>query len=403
MRTIFLILGDANMFKNRILSSAVFFLCLIAISATQAQKLIPSEPELAAKAWILVDAETGHVLAQENADLQLPPASLAKMMTTYIVSNEIEAGRIEEQSQVLISDNAWERGGAKTDGSTMFLSPRTKVSVLDLMHGVIIQSGNDAAIALAEFVSGDEDTFSDTMNRQAELLGMNSTTYRNATGLPAEGMVTTARDLSLIARAIIREHPKYYSIYSKKYFEHNNINQPNRNRLLWRDTSVDGLKTGHTQAAGYCLVASAQRRGMRLISVVLGADNDASRARESQKLLSYGFRNFDTKIIYSAGDLIKENTKVWYGQQEFLNLTIGDDVILTFPRGAQKKLAANILVDEQIEAPIYRGQELGRLQVTLNEEILVDVPLVAEADVEASGIMSRFFDWIVLFFTNLMS
>ncbi|MDG1165161.1 MAG: D-alanyl-D-alanine carboxypeptidase [Porticoccaceae bacterium] len=391
------------MLKQRMLSSVVIFCCLFAISATQAQKLIPAKPELAAKAWILVDAQTGHVLAQENADEQLPPASLAKMMTTYIVSNEIEAGRIEEQSQVLISDNAWELGGAKTDGSTMFLSPRTKVSVLDLMHGVIIQSGNDAAIALAEFISGDEISFSDTMNRQAELLGMNNTNYMNATGLPAEGMVTTARDLSLIARAIISEHPKYYSIYSKKYFEHNNINQPNRNRLLWRDTSVDGLKTGHTKAAGYCLVASAKRRDMRLISVVLGAENDTTRARESQKLLSYGFRNFDTKVIYSAGDLIRENTKVWYGQQEFLNLTISDDVTLTFPRGSQKKLAANILIDEQIEAPIYQGQELGRLQVTLNEEILIDVPLVAQTNIIEAGIMPRLFDWIVLFFTNLMS
>ena len=391
------------MLKQRMLSSVVIFCCLFAISAAQAQKLIPAKPELAAKAWILVDAQTGHVLAQENADEQLPPASLAKMMTTYIVSNEIEAGRIEEQSQVLISDNAWELGGAKTDGSTMFLSPRTKVSVLDLMHGVIIQSGNDAAIALAEFISGDEISFSDTMNRQAELLGMNNTNYMNATGLPAEGMVTTARDLSLIARAIISEHPKYYSIYSKKYFEHNNINQPNRNRLLWRDTSVDGLKTGHTKAAGYCLVASAKRRDMRLISVVLGAENDTTRARESQKLLSYGFRNFDTKVIYFAGDLIRENTKVWYGQQEFLNLTISDDVTLTFPRGSQKKLAANILIDEQIEAPIYQGQELGRLQVTLNEEILIDVPLVAQTNIIEAGIMPRLFDWIVLFFTNLMS
>jgi len=391
------------MLKQWMLFSLVFGLYLLNISVAQAQKLIPAQPELAAKAWVLVDAQTGRVLAEKNADEQLPPASLAKLMTTYIVSNEIEAGRMEEQSLVRISDNAWELGGAKTDGSTMFLSPRSEVSVLDLMHGVIIQSGNDAAIALAEYVSGDEQAFSDTMNRQAELLGMNNTRYLNATGLPAEGMVTTARDLSLIASAIIREHPNYYSIYSKKYFEHNNINQPNRNRLLWRDTSVDGLKTGYTKAAGYCLVASAQRRDMRLISVVLGASSEAARAKESQKLLSYGFRNYDTKVIYSAGDLLKENTKVWYGQQEFLNLTISDDVILTFPRGSQKKLAANILVDEQIEAPIYQGQELGRLQVTLDSKTLIDVPLVAQAGIEESGLMSRFFDWIILFFTKLMS
>jgi D-alanyl-D-alanine carboxypeptidase (penicillin-binding protein 5/6) len=391
------------MLKNCINSAIIILGCALAIAAPQAQKLVPTAPDLAAKAWILVDANTGYVLAENNADEQLPPASLAKMMTTFIVSNEIEAGRIDEDSEVLISDNAWRLGGAKTDGSTMFLSPRTKVSVLDLMHGVIIQSGNDAAIALAEHVSGSEIAFADSMNRQAELLGMSDTTYMNATGLPAEGMLTTARDLSLIARAIIKDHPKYYSIYAKKYFKHNNINQPNRNRLLWRDTSVDGLKTGHTKAAGYCLVASAQRRDMRLISVVLGASNDASRARESQKLLSYGFRNFDTRTIYTSGELIKENTKIWYGQQDFLNLTVSDDITLTFPRGSQKNLSANILVDEQIEAPVYRGQELGRLQVSLNDEVLVDVPLVAAQDIKQSGSMARLFDWIILFFTNLMS
>ena len=391
------------MFKKWTLYSWIIAFCLLAVSPIQAQKLVPAPPELAAKAWILIDAQTGHVLVESNADVQLPPASLAKMMTTYIVSNEIEAERLEETSKVLISDNAWERGGAKTDGSTMFLSPRTEVSVLDLMHGVIIQSGNDAAIALAEHISGSEMAFSDTMNRQAQLLGMTNTVYMNATGLPAEGMVSTARDLSIIAQSIIRDHPKYYSIYAKKYFKHNNINQPNRNRLLWRDTSVDGLKTGHTNAAGYCLVASAKRSGMRLISVVLGANDDASRARESQKLLSYCFRHFDTKTIYSAGDLIKSNTKVWYGTEEFLNLAIADDVTLTFPRGSQKNLAANILVDEQIEAPVYTGQELGRLQVTLEGKMLVDLPLVAQSDIAEAGFMSRFVDWIVLFFTKIIS
>ncbi|MGB1402790.1 MAG: D-alanyl-D-alanine carboxypeptidase family protein [Porticoccaceae bacterium] len=391
------------MYKKWTLATTILLWCLTLASLTQAQKLFPAAPQLAAKAWILVDADTGYVVAEQHADIKLPPASLAKMMTTYITSNEIEAGRIDEQSKVLISDNAWRLGGAKTDGSTMFLSPRTNVSVLDLMHGVIIQSGNDAAIALAEHISGSESAFADGMNRQAQLLGMTNTTYMNATGLPAEGMLTTARDLSVIARSIIRDHPKYYSIYSKKYFEHNNINQPNRNRLLWRDTSVDGLKTGYTSAAGYCLVASAKRRGMRLISVVLGASNDASRARESQRLLSYGFRNFNTETIYKKDDVIKENTKIWYGQQDFLDLTISEDITLTFPRGSKKNLSANILVDEEIHAPVYQGQELGRLQVSLNDKMYIDVPLVAAEDVTQSGSLLRLFDWIILFFTNLMS
>ena len=391
------------MLKKCLVSFAAIILSLQGLSAVQAQQLIPAPPELAAKAWILVDANTGHILVESNADMQLPPASLAKMMTTYIVSNEIAAGRMSKDEMVLISDNAWEKGGAKTDGSTMFLNPRTRVSVSDLMRGVIIQSGNDASIALAEHISGDEIAFADVMNHQASLLGMNGTEYYNATGLPYEGMVSTARDLSLLAQAIIQDHPEHYSIYSEKYFKYNNINQPNRNRLLWRDSSVDGLKTGHTNAAGYCLVASAERRGMRLISVVMGTDSDKARARETQKLLSYGFRHYDTKTIYSAGDIIKENAKVWYGEQEFLNLTIADNVTLTLPRGAQKNLSANILVDEQIKAPISAGQELGRLQVSLNDELLIDTALVAETAVAESGLFARFVDWIVLFITQLLS
>ena len=363
----------------------------------------PAAPEIAAKAWILIDANTGTVLLENNADEQLPPASLAKMMTTYLVSNEITEGRLTEDAEVLISDNAWVLGGAKTDGSTMFLSPRTRVSVIDLMHGVIIQSGNDAAIALSEHVAGGELAFTDLMNQQAELLGMTNTQYMNATGLPAEGMFTSARDLSKIARAIIRDHPKYYAIYSKKYFEHNNINQPNRNRLLWRDKSVDGLKTGRTEEAGYCLVASAKRRDMRLISVVLGANNGEARARESQRLLSYGFRYFDTQVVYSAGETIKANAKLWYGEDEFLNLTVTDDVTLTFPRGSEKNLKAEVVLNEVIKAPITAGQVFGHLQVSLNEDMLVDVPLVAEKDIAESGIFAQLFDWIILFFTELLS
>ncbi len=391
------------MLKKYLVSFAAIFMSLQGLPAVQAQQLIPAPPQLAAKAYILIDANTGHILVENNADMPLPPASLAKMMTTYIVSNEIAAGRLTKDDTVLISDNAWEKGGAKTDGSTMFLSPRTRVSVSDLMRGVIIQSGNDASIALAEHISGDEAAFADVMNHQASLLGMDSTQYFNSTGLPYEGMVSTARDLSLLARAIIQDHPEHYSIYSEKYFKYNNINQPNRNRLLWRDSSVDGLKTGHTNAAGYCLVSSAKRRDMRLISVVMGTDSDKARARETQKLLSYGFRHFDTKTIYAIGDIIKENAKIWYGKEEFLNLTIAEDVTLTLPRGAQKNLSANILVDEKIKAPIAAGQELGRLQVSLNDEILIDTALVAENDIDESGIFSRFIDWILLFITQLMS
>jgi D-alanyl-D-alanine carboxypeptidase (penicillin-binding protein 5/6) len=363
----------------------------------------PAEPDIAAKAWILIDAATGTVILERNADERLPPASLAKMMTTYLVSQEISESRLDEDTQVLISDNAWIMGGAKTDGSTMFLSPRTRVPVIDLMHGVIIQSGNDAAIALAEHIAGGEVAFADLMNQQAAVLGMDNTEYMNSTGLPAEGMFTSARDLSTIAQAIIRDHPKYYSIYAKKYFEHNNINQPNRNRLLWRDKSVDGLKTGKTNAAGYCLVASAKRRDMRLISVVLGAKSEEVRAQESQRLLSYGFRYFDTQTVYSAGEILKSNAKLWYGVDKFLDLTISEDVILTFPRGSEKNFQANILVHEVIKAPIEAGQRLGSLQIKLDKDTLIDVPLVAQKNIEKAGIFARLVDWIILFFTDLLS
>ena len=267
------------MLNKRLFISFVIFLCTLANPFAAAKQFLPDAPKIDAKAWILVDANTGYVIAEHNADETLPPASLAKMMTTYIASKEIAENRLKEDDLVVISDNAWELGGAKTDGSTMFLSPRSKVSVIDLMRGVIIQSGNDAAISLAEHISGGETAFSDNMNFQAELMGMTNTYYMNATGLPAEGMVTSARDLTILAKAIINEHPEHYSIYSEKYFSHNNINQPNRNRLLWRDSSIDGLKTGHTEEAGYCLVASSKRRGMRLISAVLGAKSDDARAR----------------------------------------------------------------------------------------------------------------------------
>jgi D-alanyl-D-alanine carboxypeptidase (penicillin-binding protein 5/6) len=395
--------GTPTMLNKSFSLSLLILLCTLANPFAAAKQFLPDAPNVDAKAWILVDADTGYVIAEQNADDTLPPASLAKMMTTYITSKEIAENRLKEDDLVVISDNAWELGGAKTDGSTMFLSPRSKVPVIDLMRGVIIQSGNDAAISLAEHISGGETAFSDNMNYQAELMGMTNTYYMNATGLPAEGMVTSARDLTILAKAIINEHPEYYSIYSEKYFSHNNINQPNRNRLLWRDSSIDGLKTGHTEAAGYCLVASSKRRGMRLISAVLGAKSDDARARESQKLFSYGFRHFETKKIYSAGELIKENAALWYGEEDFLNLTVENDITLTYPKGEKKNLSAQITVDNEISAPITAGQVLGSLEITLDGKTMTQVSLVAEKDIAEAGFFSRFFDWILLFFTQLLS
>ena len=372
-------------------------LTVLATSA-QAKVLIPAPPQLAASAWILLDANTGKILVEHNSDEQLPPASLTKMMTSYIVASELQSGKVSEQDQVPISVTAWKMGGSK-----MFVREGTSVPLIDLLRGVIIQSGNDASVALAEYLAGSEGAFADVMNQQAELLGMSGTTYHNATGWPAEGHQTTARDLSLLARALIQHHPKQYGIYSEKYFEYNGINQPNRNRLLWRDSSVDGLKTGHTEAAGYCLVASAVRKGMRLISVVMGTRSEESRAQESQKLLAYGFRYYETGKLYSAGDVIQENTQVWYGVDNQVNLVVSEDVYVTIPRGAKDDLDAKILVDDIIEAPLMDKQELGRLSVSYEGELVLDIPLVADHAIEEAGIFARLWDAISLFFRGLFS
>ena len=382
----------------------VIFLVSFLISlSVNSKQIIPAEPSINAKSWILVDASTGTVILENNADLRLPPASLAKMMTTYITSNEIKAGRMKPEDLVTISDNAWRKGGAKTGGSTMFLDPRSKVPVIDLMRGVIIQSGNDASIALAEHISGGEIAFADLMNQQAELLQMTNSEFKNSSGLPEEGMYSSARDLSKIANAIIKDHPTSYKIYSEKYFKHNNINQPNRNRLLWRDKSVDGLKTGRTDEAGFCLVASAEREDMRLISVVLGASNDETRSRESQRLLSYGFRYFNTQTLFKSKEIIKSDVKIWFGTEKFLNLTIDEDAILTFPRGAEDDLKAEFTIDEVIKAPVKVGDPLGLLKISLENELLLEIPLVSSQNITEGNFISRIIDWLVLFFTNLLS
>lgn len=381
----------------------IFSIGLLISLSVNSKQIIPAEPSINAKSWILVDSSTGKVILENNADLRLPPASLAKMMTTYITSNEIKAGRMKPEDLVTISDNAWRKGGAKTGGSTMFLDPRSKVPVIDLMRGVIIQSGNDASIALAEHISGGEIAFADLMNQQAELLQMTNSEFKNSSGLPEEGMYSSARDLSKIANAIIKDHPMSYKIYSEKYFKHNNINQPNRNRLLWRDKSVDGLKTGRTDEAGFCLVASAEREDMRLISVVLGASNDETRSRESQRLLSYGFRYFNTQTLFKSKEIIKSDVKIWFGTEKFLNLTIDEDAILTFPRGAEDDLKAEFTIDEVIKAPVKVGDPLGLLKISLENELLLEIPLVSSQNITKGNVISRIIDWLVLFFTNLLS
>ncbi|TNE83667.1 MAG: D-alanyl-D-alanine carboxypeptidase [Gammaproteobacteria bacterium] len=381
---------------KKILSAGLLLILFSGVA--QAKLLIPAPPELAASAWILVDANTGKVLVENNSDQQLPPASLTKMMTSYIVAAELHNGKVKEQDMVPISVTAWQMGGSK-----MFVREGTQVPLIDLLRGVVIQSGNDASVALAEFLAGSEGAFADVMNQQAQLLGMKNTRFENATGWPADGHLTTARDLSLLARALIQDYPEHYDIYAEKYFEYNGIKQPNRNRLLWRDSSVDGLKTGHTEEAGFCLVSSAVRNGMRLIAVVMGTSSEEARARESQKLLAFGFRYYETGKVYSKGDVLQENARVWYGVDDTVNLVVPEDVYLTIPRGTKDQLEAKVLVNEAIEAPIADSQPLGRLTINYEGEQMLDAPLVADHPVEEAGFFSRIWDAIALFFAGLFS
>ncbi|WP_416141003.1 D-alanyl-D-alanine carboxypeptidase family protein [Marinimicrobium sp. C6131] len=381
------------MMMRKLFSATVLMLLTLAVQAQQV--IIPAPPSLAASAYLLMDADTGTILVEHEADMVLPPASLTKMMTSYIVSEEIEQGRISEDDMVNISVKAWRKGGSK-----MFVREGTQVRLEDLKRGVIIQSGNDASIALAEHVAGSEEGFVDIMNQTAAKLGMTNTHFENSTGWPAEGHLTTARDMAILARAVIKDHPDHYAMYSEKYFSYNGINQANRNRLLFRDETVDGLKTGHTEEAGYCLVASAVRRDMRLISVVMGTRSEDARAAETEKLLAYGFRYYQTQSIYDAGDELQRN-RVWYGQQEEVVLGVAEDIRLTIPRGAEDALEAQMHIDETIKAPIAAGDELGNLTIDLNGERLVDVPLVALEPVEEAGFFQRLIDAIKLFFLKI--
>ena len=374
----------------------VAFLLLVTTSvlAVARQVIIPAPPQLAAKAYILMDTDTGRVLVEHNADSLLPPASMTKMMTSYIVSAEIDRGAIGPDDLVEVSVKAWKKGGSK-----MFIREGTRVPVKDLLRGVIIQSGNDASIALAEHLAGSEEAFADVMNQQAELLGMQNTIFKNATGWPEDGHLTTARDLAILGRALIRDYPEHYKLYSEKYFTYNGINQPNRNKLLFTDKTVDGIKTGHTEEAGYGLTASSKKNDMRLISVVMGTRSESARAAESQKLLSYGFRYYHTHKLYKQYDVIN-TSKVWKGQADAIELGVPQDVYLTIPRGSEKSLVATVHVDQVIQAPINQGQELGNVVVMLNDDELLNIPVVALGDVEQAGFFTRMVHGLRLFFNS---
>lgn len=377
----------------------VALLCCLMLAPVRAA-VIPAPPQLAATAWILLDADSGRVLAEANADARVEPASLTKMMTSYILSWEMAQGRLKGTDLVTVSQNAWARNFPGS--SLMWIEVGKQVSLDDLHRGIIISSGNDASVAVAEHLAGDETAFASVMNQHAERLGMSGSHFMNSHGLPHAEHYTTARDMALLSRAIIRDFPEDYALYKEKSFVYNNINQPNRNRLLWRDPSVDGLKTGHTEAAGYCLAASAQRDGMRLIAVVMGTASEEARVAEIQKLFTYGFRFYETFQLYDAQQTLSE-VPVWGGSSDRLALGTTLPVHLTVARGQRSNIQAQLDIERDIHAPVAAGDVKGSLKVLLGEDVIQQEPLVALHAVEEAGWFGRLWDSIRLFFRNLFS
>lgn len=375
---------------------------LVAPLAVSAESAIPSPPQLAAKSYVLMDAASGKVLVENNGDQRLPPASLTKLMTAYIATLEIRKGKIGEQDLVTISEHAWRTGGAASGGSTMFLPINSQVKVDDLLHGIIIQSGNDASIAIAEYIAGSEDAFADMMNETAERLGMKNSHFMNATGLPHPEHYSSAHDMAILARAIINEDQEHYAIYSQKEFHWNNIKQGNRNLLLWRDSTVDGLKTGHTEEAGYCLVASAVRDGARMITSVFGTDSEKTRAAETQKLLTYGFRFFETQTFYKKGEELAQAT-VWKGAARQVKAGLAEDLSMTLPKGQIKQLQATMVLDPQLVAPLKQGDVIGKVEVKLADQLVHSADMIALEDVQEGGFFRRLWDSIRLFFYGMFN
>jgi len=352
---------------------------------------IAPPPTLAVKAYLLKDFNSGHVIATQNANMRIEPASLTKIMTAYLSLKAIKNGHLQLTQTLPVSERAW-----KVEGSKMFIEPNKPVTVDELLHGMIIVSGNDASITLAEGIASTEELFAGMMNKEALRLGMKNTHYMNATGLPDPQHYTTAEDLSILASALIRDFPEDYKrLYSVKEYSYNNIKQPNRNRLLWLDPNVDGMKTGHTESAGYCLISSAKRDNTRRISVILGAPTDAARATESQKLLNYGFQFFDSTPVYKRGQAINQ-LRVWKGTENAVASTVASDLYLTLPKGEYANVKAVISSTQPLIAPIKKGQVVGTVKFMLNGKVVEQRPIVAAKAVDTAGILGRAWDSIKL-------
>lgn len=375
------------------LKSALIAITLLLPAMISQANDIPPPPNMAVKSYVLRDMNSDNVIAEEGADMRIEPASLTKVMTAYLVFKALENGHLKLDQTLPVSVKAW-----KAEGSRMFIEPDRPVTVDELLHGMITQSGNDASIALAEGVAGSEEVFAQLMNKEATRLGMKNTNFTNATGLPDPALYTTAHDLSILAAALIRDFPEQYKrLYSVKEYKYNNITQPNRNRLLWLDPYVDGMKTGHTKAAGYCLISSAKRGDTRLISVILGATSENARAAESQKLLNYGFQFYESHLVYKAGQEVNQ-LKVWKGKDNMLAATVANDLYITLPKGEYSRVKATVTSQQPLIAPIEAGQEIGRIEFKLDEKVIDTQALVAAKSVGIAGFFGRLWDTIRLWF-----
>lgn len=382
---------NPNILSRTVVSLFTTVTLLSATTAIAANNQIPPPPTLAVKAYLLEDFNSGHVIAASNSDMRIEPASLTKIMTAYLAFKALKNGHLQLTQTLPVSEKAW-----KVEGSKMFIEPNKPVTVDELLHGTIIQSGNDSSIALAEGIASSEDLFADMMNKEAQRLGMKNTHYVNATGLPDPQHYTTAADLATLAAALIRDFPaEYAKYYSTKEYTYNKITQPNRNRLLWLDPNVDGMKTGHTETAGFCLISSAKRNNMRRISVILGAPSDSARATESQKLLNYGFQFFDSHLVYKQGQAISQ-LKVWKGSENQVASTVANNLYVTIPKGDYANIKATMSSIQPLIAPIKKGQVVGTIKFTLNGETIDEQKLIAAKSVEAAGILGRAWDSIKL-------
>lgn len=369
----------------------LFALLALGVRAQNTASFIPPPPQIAAGAWLLIDVNSGQLITGYNIDERVEPASLTKLMTAYIAFDALKQKKIKPEQVVPVSERAW-----RATGSRMFIDLKMPVTVDELMHGIIVQSGNDASIAIAELIGGSEDAFAQLMNREGKRLGLVNTNFTNATGMPDPALRSTPRDLVQLAGALIRDYPEFYPLYAQKEYRYNNITQSNRNRLLWRDATVDGVKTGHTESAGYCLIASAKRGERRLISVVMGAASEAARAAESQKLLNYGFQGYDSVRLYEKNQPVA-TLRVWKGATNNLRVGFQTDIHVTAPKGMAEKLKAKVESQQPLIAPVRAGQKIGTLKIELDGKPWREMPVVALEDAPVAGIFGRAWDTLRLY------